>query len=105
MKRLTPEQIAQAREIPLLDALDRLGFYVSQDTAFQPRKDQRTVSVFITGEEGVRELILTNEKWFDKREKVGGGGAIDLAMHLLGMSFTKAVRKLCAEEGTSNSNY
>lgn len=105
MKRISPEQIAKVRAIPLETVLERLGFYVSRDSAFQPRVDKRTVSMFVSNDAGVRELIVTGEKWFDKRENVGGGGAIDLTMHLLGISFTKAVRKLCAEEGTPNSDY
>jgi len=40
------------------------------------------------------ELLTTGLKWFDTRANVGGGGSIDLAMHLLQLDFKQAVRKL-----------
>lgn len=65
--------------------LEDLGYYVSRDAAFEPRKSKRTMSVFISKDPDVREFILTGEKWYDKRKEVGGGGAIDLVMHLEGL--------------------
>lgn len=101
MKKLPDDLIAKARAKPLLDVLEDLGYYVSRDSAFEPRKSKRTVSVFISSDGDVRELILTGEKWYDKRAEVGGGGAIDLVMHLTGRSFVQAVKCLThAEEGT-----
>jgi len=40
------------------------------------------------------EVTTTGPKWYDTRAKIGGGGAIDLAMHLLELSFVDAVRIL-----------
>jgi hypothetical protein len=94
MKRISPEQIAKVRATPLETVLERLGFYVSRDSAFQPRLNKRTVSLFVSDNNDVHELIVTGEKWFDKRENVGGGGAIDLVMHLKKVSFSGAVRFL-----------
>ena len=42
----------------------------------------------------VVELLLTDQKWFDPRVDIGGRGCIDLAMHLLGLSFVDAVKAL-----------
>lgn len=97
MKRLSAEEITRARAVPLVNALEKLGYCVSKDGAFEPRKTQRTMSVFISNEEDSRELILTGEKWFDKTSKTGGGGAIDLVVHLKGGRFTRAVRLLLAD--------
>ena len=41
--------------------------------------------------------MTTASLWYDTREKLGGG-AIDLAMHLLGVSFVEAVRHLSNQE-------
>lgn len=99
MRKLPADIVSKARAVSLEDALDRLGFYVSRDSAFQPRVNKRTVSLFVSDDSDVRELIVTGEKWFDKRENVGGGGAIDLAMHLKGLSFPQAVRALTEAAG------
>jgi hypothetical protein len=40
------------------------------------------------------ELLLTGPKFWDTRLDVGGGGAIDLTMHLAGVDFKGAVRLL-----------
>jgi len=50
------------------------------------------VHVSVSG--GVVELLATGSKWYDTRVEKGGGGAIDLAMHLLGLDFVSAVKKL-----------
>lgn len=40
------------------------------------------------------ELLCTGPKFFDTRTNTGGGGAVDLAMHCLGLDFKAAVRYL-----------
>lgn len=42
------------------------------------------------------ELLLTGPKFWDCHERVGGGGAVDLAMHLLRCDFRAAVKRLRA---------
>ena len=42
------------------------------------------------------ELLATGPKWYDTRAEKGGGGAIDLAMHLLRLDFVAAVKRLQA---------
>ena len=42
------------------------------------------------------EILTTGVKWYDTRACAGGGGAIDLAMHVLGLSFVDAVKRLTA---------
>ena len=41
--------------------------------------------------------MTTGPKWYDTRAHYGGGGAIDLAMHLLNLSFVEAVKHLTEE--------
>ncbi|MGA4005822.1 hypothetical protein ACI2US_05560 [Ralstonia nicotianae] len=40
------------------------------------------------------ELLLTGPKFWDTRERKGGGGAVDLVMHLARVDFSDAVRLL-----------
>jgi hypothetical protein len=43
---------------------------------------------------GEFEILTTGVKWLDTRANKGGGGAIDLAMHVLHLSFVDAVKLL-----------
>ncbi len=40
------------------------------------------------------ELLCSGPKYFDTRANKGGGGAVDLAMHCLGLDFKSAVSYL-----------
>jgi hypothetical protein len=40
------------------------------------------------------ELLLTGPKFWDTRAKRGGGGAVDLTMHLCGLDFRHAAIRL-----------
>ena len=39
-------------------------------------------------------MIVRGEKWYDTREKRGGGGSIDLTMYLYNETFSRAVVRL-----------
>jgi hypothetical protein len=83
LRSMTPQQ-----------TLDRLGLLWKRDPYFKPIKNQATVRLHVSIGGGVTELLVTGPKWFDTRAKRGGGGAIDLTMHLLGLSFVDAVKRL-----------
>nr|WP_196479634.1 hypothetical protein [Xanthomonas translucens] len=80
--------------MPVTDALDILGLYWKRDPDFQPLQDKTTVRVNVSIGGGVVELLATGPKWFDTRAHQGGGGAIDLAVHLLRLDFVSAVKRL-----------
>lgn len=80
--------------MPVRVALDVLGLYWKRDPDFVPMKDKSTVRLHVALGAGVVELLATGSKWYDSRAEKGGGGAIDLAMHLLKLDFVAAV-KLC----------
>nr|WP_254176670.1 hypothetical protein [Pseudomonas aeruginosa] len=48
-----------------------------------------------------RPLLVTGAKFFDTRADKGGGGAIDLAMHLLRLDFVAAVKRLSSSRVSS----
>lgn len=66
----------------------------SEDLTFVARKNGATRRVYVSVKEDVFEIVFTDEKWFDPRANKGGGGAIDLTMHLFGVDFLTAVQKL-----------
>lgn len=95
MRRSFDEQLlCRLRQVPLLDGLTALGRHVAVDRDFVPVKDVRTERWFVDAGCGKAELLVTRLKWFDTREQCGGGGMIDLLMHLDKMSFVQAVKLL-----------
>jgi hypothetical protein len=89
-----PAALAALRSMTPQQTLDRLGLGWKHDPDFRPQKDSRTVRLYVTADGHVVELLATGVRWYDPRAKKGGGGAIDLAMHLLGLQFVDAVKRL-----------
>ena len=91
------ETLAWVREMPLSQVLDKLRddgqLFWRRDPDFVPEKDKRTVRLFLSSPSGFAwEVLVTGLKWFDVRAGKGGGGGIDLVMHLLGIDFVKGVK-------------
>jgi len=82
------------REMASEDALALLAIDCKADSTFEPIKARHTRRWHALTARGDFEILTTGPKWYDTRAKIGGGGAIDLAMHLLGLSFVDAVRLL-----------
>ncbi|GLR55210.1 hypothetical protein KYK30_31460 [Shinella yambaruensis] len=95
-KAFAPELLARLREMAVTEALDRLELYWKADPSFRPVKDKDTKRVNVSVGGGVIELLVNGPKWYDTRQKRGGGGAIDLAMHVLRLDFVSAVKRLAA---------
>jgi len=68
--------------------------YVKTDASFIPIRESHTHRWHLRVGDREFELLTTGPKWFDTRLKRGGGGGIDLAMHLLALNFRQAVTKL-----------
>lgn len=100
--------LAQVRDMPLSQVLDKLQtggqIFWRRDLDFVPDKDKRTVRLFLSSPAGSAwEVLVTGLKWFDTRAGKGGGGGIDLVMHLLQIDFVKAVKLLAAGAGQVRS--
>lgn len=76
------------------ETLDRLGLHWKRDPDFVPVKDTATVRLNVSIGGGGVELLATGPKWYDTRTKEGGGGAIDLTIHLYRLDFVAAVKQL-----------
>jgi hypothetical protein len=74
--------------------LDRLGLGWKRDLDFSRTKNPATVRLHVAVGGHVVELLAAGVRWYDVRERKGGGGAIDLTMHLLRLSFVDAVKRL-----------
>ena len=75
-------------------ALARLADYLKEDRDFRPLGDPCTKRFHVSAAGHDWELLLTGPKWFDTRSESGGGGAIDLVMHLWTLKFKQAIALL-----------
>ena len=62
----------QVRDTPLRDVLAHYGFDVKPEGTTLRAKTER------------HNIVVTESRWFDNKAGVGGGGAIDLVMHIAG---------------------
>jgi hypothetical protein len=95
--------LGRLRQIPLETAWAVLAFEVRTDPSYKPKKDSDSRRWHLTSSRGDFELLTTGLKWYDTRARRGGGGAIDLTMHLLGLSFVEAVNFLIDAAGSHGS--
>lgn len=102
-KSFDEQELQRLREVPLGVALAALGRHVAVDRDFEPTKDARTERWLVDSGAGKAEILVTGPKWFDARRKRGGGGPIDLVMHLDNVSFVEAVRRLRRAVGGLNA--
>ena len=73
--------------------LRALAEYAKEDPSYVPRLNTRS-SRWHASVGNDFEILCTGPKFWDDRAQCGGGGALDLAMHLFGLSFKKAARLL-----------
>jgi hypothetical protein len=71
-------------------ALLSLASHAKPDPTFIPIKAESTVRWHANVDGQEFELLLNGPKFFDSRAGKGGGGAIDLAMHLFRLNFKAA---------------
>lgn len=93
-RSFSSELLARLQGMPVKTALDLLGLYWKPDPDFKPVKNYETERLYVSIGGGVVELLVTGPKWYDSRTEKGGGGAIDLTMHLFRLDFVSAVKRL-----------
>jgi len=94
MRRRFDEKLLGAlRRLPSEHVLRQVATHLKPDPTYVSRKNLGSRRWHVLTERGNFEILTTASLWYDTREK-RGGGAIDLAMHLLGVSFVDAVQRL-----------
>ncbi len=91
--------LTRLREMPAGDALTLVAIHVKADPTYLPVKSCHSRRWHVHTRRGEFEILTIGPKWYDTRARQGGGGAIDLAMHVLGLSFVAAVKHLTNERG------
>lgn len=95
MAKINKTELERWRDLSASAVLSQIADYAKQDITFVPIKNNKTSrwNVTIPGK-GDYEILATGPKFWDMRENIGGGGAVDLVMHLFGMDFKQAFTKL-----------
>lgn len=96
-RRFPDEVLVRLRSAPLVPALVSLGVHAKRDASYQPRGDALSERWhFSVPSGGTFEVVLTGVRWFDLQASIGQAGALDLAMHVLGLSLPDAAKRLIA---------
>lgn len=86
--------LARWQSLDAAVVLNALADYAKEDASYVPRINTRSSRWHATVGEQDHEILCTGPKFWDSRANCGGGGALDLAMHLFGINFKKAARLL-----------
>ena len=97
--------LTRLRESPAGDALALLTTHARLDPTCVPIKDDHSRRWHVCTAQGEFEILTTGVKWYDTRARLGGGGAIDLTMHVLGLSFVHAVTHLTESAGQRGADH
>lgn len=87
-------ELARWRAMPSLVVLKALADHIKQDPDFEPLSSHETTRWHVSVEGQDYEFLCTGPKFYDTRQQHGGGGAIDLVMHLYQLDFKRAVERL-----------
>lgn len=101
MARADETELATYRAMDCAVALPLLSDHCKQDRDFTALKNAHTHRWHVMADGHDFEILTTGAKWFDTRGNVGGGGAIDLAMHLSCLTFKQAIAKLRSQVSAS----
>jgi hypothetical protein len=93
-RRIDRATLLRLRTMRGEDALALLAIYLKSDATYRPIKNVTSRRWHLRTSRGEFEILTSGIKWYDTRANRGGGGAVDLAMHILGASFADAVAQL-----------
>lgn len=85
------------RRLDTITVLRALAIHIVQDTQFRPRVNPNTTRWHANVADRDYEFLCTGPKFLDSRAQCGGGGAVDLVMHLFELDFKGAVAFLKAK--------
>jgi hypothetical protein len=91
-----PVLLERSRSLDCVRVLLALDGHFEQDRSFVPVKNKNSQRWHCSTVRDDFELLITGSKWFDTRQRNGGGGSIDLVVALTGCLFVDAVRVLVA---------
>jgi hypothetical protein len=87
-------RLARLRALPAALVLRRLANHAKKDRDYRPIKNPHSTRWHASVGDYDVELLCTGPRFWDTRAGCGGGGAVDLAMHLFNLDFKRAVALL-----------
>ncbi len=87
-------ELERWRSMPALVVLKALADHIKQDPDFEPLSSRETTRWHVSIQGQDYEFLCTGAKFYDTRQQHGGGGAIDLIMHLYQLDFKRSVQRL-----------
>ncbi|MDD5175290.1 MAG: hypothetical protein PHQ05_02550 [Sterolibacterium sp.] len=94
MAKVSSKELERLQGMDAKAVLLRLTGYAKPDPSFRPIRSKHTTRWHVRVNSSEFELLVCGPKFYDTRQKRGGGGAIDLVMHLYRIEFQKAVEIL-----------
>lgn len=94
MRTVDNSELVRWRELDSSHVLRLLADHIKQDMSFHPRSSHLATRWHAHIAEHDWEFLCTGPKFWDMRMDRGGGGAIDLVMHIYGSKFKGAVMLL-----------
>lgn len=91
MTRMGDAELERWRKLDVGDVVRIIAPHAVMDATFVPVKAQNSRRWHVCVGARHFELVATGSRFFDTRMRVGGAGAVDLAMHLYGSGFKAAV--------------
>lgn len=92
--RINNRQLTRWHNLDAVVVLAAVADHAKRDDSYQPRKDCMSSRWHVSAGGHDYELLVIGSKFWDTRARRGGGGAVDLVMHILSVDFKKASRKL-----------
>ncbi len=94
MPKVSASKLDHWRTVDAVHVLSRLAEHAKIDVTFVAKKDPGTSRWHSSVGGQDFELLFTGPKFWDCRANAGGGGAVDLVMHLKGIGFKEATALL-----------
>jgi hypothetical protein len=92
--RIDSESLARWREVDSTSVLQLIAEYSKEDITYRCLGAKGTTRWHASVGGKDFELLCNGAKFYDIRAEKGGGGAVDVIMHLLSLSFVDAARLL-----------
>lgn len=93
-RRVDNFSLERWRSLDAVVVLRAFADHLKQDTEFMPRQSHDSTRWYASVGGFDYELLCTGPKFFDPHAERGGGGAVDLVMHLFNLDFKHAVALL-----------
>lgn len=94
MARVSRAELAMMQAMDAKSVLLKFAEHAKPDLTFEAIASEHTSRWHVRVLNREFELLLNGQKFYDTRQKRGGGGGIDLVMHLFQIDFKQAVERL-----------